>query len=518
MAVFYQKYRPKTFAEVIGQSVIVQTLQNSVSGQTFGHAYLFTGGRGLGKTTLARIMAKAVNCQNVKAGNPCGVCDICTAIANGKFLDCIEIDAASHTGVDNIRELIEHISFKPTLGKMKVFVIDEVHMLSKAAFNALLKTLEEPPAHVMFILATTDLEKVPETIISRVQRFDFKKMTNEDILRSLQAVVKTEKLSLPEDSLQIIVENSEGGMRDALSQLSTISVLTKDDGIESVEQLLGVTDKKKIEKLLNLIVLGKLSDLSGYFDDLAGSSVDFLSFNKKLLQILKIQLENKLTNTSGLESFEGVSLADLMHMIRLFLRSYKELDNAMDPVLPILLASAEACLKFTKSTNTDVSAPRVVSSNAEVLSNAVVVQSEPQTIEDSKPMASIKKNIAPSPPDMASESNLNKDVTLEQVKQFWTSLVDALKQVNSPLSTLLRNSPLKSVENGIITCSVKFLFHQENLENLKNKTLIEQLIADKFGYNLKFKTTIIAKEKNTEEQASNYIADALQIFGGELVE
>src|SRR6266404_4417483 len=202
MAVLYRKFRPQTFAQVVGQKPIIKTLTNQVKIGSVAHAYLFTGSRGEGKTSVARILAKAVNCKRAnqrisesanQLGDACGECDVCKAIEAGNFIDLVEVDAASNTGVDNIRDLIEHVRFSPSLGKYKVFIIDEVHMLSKGAFNALLKTLEEPPKHAIFILATTEINKVPATIVSRTQRFDFKALTSADLEKHLQYVAKEEK-------------------------------------------------------------------------------------------------------------------------------------------------------------------------------------------------------------------------------------------------------------------------------------------------------------------------------------
>ena len=215
----YRKYRPSTFTEVVGQEHITTTLENAVKSGKTSHAYLFTGSRGTGKTSCAKILAKAVNCENPKNGNPCNECAMCKGIDNGSVLDIIEIDAASNNGVDNIRELREEANFTPVNAKFRVYIIDEVHMLSIGAFNALLKTLEEPPAHVLFILATTEVHKLPSTILSRCQRFDFKRIAPEEIARRLKLVAQEENMQLTDDGAMLISRIADGAMRDALSIL-----------------------------------------------------------------------------------------------------------------------------------------------------------------------------------------------------------------------------------------------------------------------------------------------------------
>jgi DNA polymerase-3 subunit gamma/tau len=220
--VLYRKYRPQKLADVVGQKHIVQTLFNAIKNNHLGQAYLFTGPRGTGKTSVARILAKTINCLDLQDAQACGKCFNCLTITEGRALDIIEIDAASNTGVDNVREIIEAVKLPPTSLKYKVYIIDEVHMLSSGAFNALLKTLEEPPAHVIFILATTEIHKVPETIISRCQRFDFTRLPIQLIIQKLSAIAKSEKIQISPESLEMIALASEGGMRDAESILGQI--------------------------------------------------------------------------------------------------------------------------------------------------------------------------------------------------------------------------------------------------------------------------------------------------------
>ena len=215
----YRKYRPVTFSDVIGQEHITTTLKNELYSNKIVHAYLFTGTRGTGKTTCAKILAKAVNCLSPKDGDPCGECEMCQAIANGEVTDIYEIDAASNNGVDDIRDLRDQVNFLPSMGKYRVYIIDEVHMLSLPAFNALLKTLEEPPEHVIFILATTEVHKLPATILSRCQRFDFRRIDPEKICERIQSIAQLEGLTVTDDAATLIAAAADGGMRDALSIL-----------------------------------------------------------------------------------------------------------------------------------------------------------------------------------------------------------------------------------------------------------------------------------------------------------
>lgn len=258
--VIYRKYRPKAFAEMTGQEHIVQSLQNAIRLGRIGHAYLFTGPRGTGKTTLARIFAKAINCQTTVGGStsnsfaePCNTCTNCLDVNVGHSLDLIEIDAASHRGIDEVRELREGIKFAPAKARYKVFVIDEAHQLTKEAFNALLKILEEPPSHVIFILATTEPEKMLPTILSRVVRFDFRRLKKAEILARLTWIVGQEGLELPQEAYQLIVEEAEGSLRDAESLLEKVLQIGENVSLEAVERALGAVSFAKIHELASAL-------------------------------------------------------------------------------------------------------------------------------------------------------------------------------------------------------------------------------------------------------------------------
>lgn len=515
MAVFYQIYRPQDFDSVLGQDHIVSTLKQAVRLGKVGHAYLFTGSRGVGKTTIARILAKSLNCTKLVDGNPCGKCDGCIAIAKGSFLDVIEIDAASHTGVDHIRELIEKVQFAPSLGNRKVFIIDEVHMLSKSAFNALLKTLEEPPEHVVFILATTDIEKVPDTIISRTQRFDFRKIGKAQILEALQAIVKKEKLQLPNGALEIIVENCEGGLRDALSQLSMLAVLEKDHGLEDVHLLLGTTSELTVLELLQIIASGQHKLLPKFFEDLTANNFDASQFVKKVLAVLQQLLAIRLGHAGELytELSNQFSLVQVLYVTRLFLRSYKEIETSPSPELPVLLASIEAALYMSGGKGD----PKNDANTTENQSNAKQETNREAMKENSPQVVEVMTAQIHQESDASKESDIN--LSPEQVQVWWPELVERMKVVNSPLSTLLKNSPLHEVSKNRVSVSVKFLFHKEHLEQSKHRFAISQILSEKAGGPVEFRAVIV-KDSVGEKIAdtAQAVGDAIKIFGGELID
>ena len=283
----YRKYRPRVFEDVVGQEHITTTLKNQVKEGKCAHAYLFTGSRGTGKTTCSKILAKAVNCLHPRDGDPCGECELCTGIDDGAVLDVVEIDAASNNGVDNIRELREEANFTPVKAGYRVYIIDEAHMLSVGAFNALLKIMEEPPAHVIFILATTEVHKVPATIVSRCQRFDFRRIPSELIAGRLQAVAEQEGIALEEDAGLFIARLADGGMRDALSILDLCSSYSAHVDVATVVAASGLADSEQIYQLVEALAQRDSSRAFSLIDELHQGSSDFERVCDQLITALR---------------------------------------------------------------------------------------------------------------------------------------------------------------------------------------------------------------------------------------
>ena len=327
--VLYRKYRPTTFDEVIGQKYTISMLKNAIVNDKVSHAYIFTGPRGTGKTSTAKIFAKTINCENAKEGIPCGECNSCLNIENNA--DIIEIDAASNTGVDEIRELINNVKIAPSFSKYKIYIIDEVHMLTQNAFNALLLTLEEPPSHIVFILATTNIESVPITILSRCQRYDFKKIANEDLILHLKNVCEWENITITEEAIEEIVYLCEGGCRDALSILNQLSTSNNSIDLEVVLNNYGSISLVQIKEIVDAFLDSNLEKLQFVFDKIEKTSVDYKVFIKKMIDqlFLKGIIFKKESNIFCYEKVKSVvfELNDLINKVNI----------NVDPFLLILM-------------------------------------------------------------------------------------------------------------------------------------------------------------------------------------
>ena len=390
MLVLYRKYRPQTFAEIVGQEHVIQTLTNAISSGIISHSYLFAGPRGSGKTTIARLLAKSLNCQRrgdtsywlqegrkqkslnntFKAPDgweyePCNKCDSCLEIANGNSIDLIEIDAASHRGIDEIRELRDGIKFAPTKSKYKVFIIDESHQLTKEASNALLKTLEEPPGHAIFILATTEIHKMIPTIISRCQRFDFKKLTLLEIVKRLETIAGKEKVKVEKPALELIALNSGGSLRDGESLLDQVLTFAgvsggqKEIKAEDIKNLLGLVEINMVSNFCDFLIKKQAPQAIKFLNEIMDRGADLQEFAKALINYLRQSLILKITGPettnpiiTGLTKEEFQKLQnqtasfkeeDLRKTINLFLEAENKMKYSPIPQLPLELAIIESC-------------------------------------------------------------------------------------------------------------------------------------------------------------------------------
>ena len=332
----YRKFRPSTFEEIVGQEHITRTLRNQIMAGRVGHAYLFNGGRGTGKTSAAKVLARAINCLNPKDGEPCNECEICKAALSGSLTDIVEMDAASNNSVDDVRSIREEVNFLPTVAKYRVYIIDEVHMLSTGAFNALLKTLEEPPAHVKFILATTEPQKLPATILSRCQRFDFKKISNENIEKRLKFVCEQSKIEITPEALNLIAVLSEGAMRFAFSILDSC-ILDGEDKIDvdKIKELVGIPKLTMVSSIVKAIFEYNVEDAIVAVDNVLDSGKDLSNLLWEMIKYIKDILVYKVTQKLQIYSQDEINeiknLSDMVDKERLLQIIYdlSELENNM---------------------------------------------------------------------------------------------------------------------------------------------------------------------------------------------
>lgn len=514
----YRKFRPDSFTDVKGQDAIVKTLKNQIKAERIGHAYLFCGTRGTGKTTIAKILAKAVNCEHPIDGNPCNECETCRAIAAGTSMNVIEIDAASNNGVDNIREIREEVAYSPASGKYKVYIIDEVHMLSTGAFNALLKTLEEPPSYVIFILATTEAHKIPITILSRCQRYDFKRISLMTIAERLQELMEQENVEADEGALRYIAKKGDGSMRDALSLLDQCISFYLGERLtyEHVLDVLGAVDTDEFSKLLREIIEGDVTKVILHVEELImqgrelGQFVtDFTWYMRNLLllkssdnmeDVLDVSAENLLQ----LQEEAGMMREDtLMRYIRIFSELSTQMKYASSR--RVLLETALIKLCRPEMERDELSLLERVRRLEKKLAQGAWVRVPDSSAAAREPE---KQEEAGDSPKAEIEKAAPED--LQKVMSMWRSIVSQTGgRFRVVLSSAVPKFNVDGEDNTLYVVFADFLA-EPYINNKEKQEELAQIIAGRTGKRVEVKMILQADEHVTKAKLSRiHVEDAL---------
>ena len=527
--VFARKWRPKDFNSVLGQEHVTTTLRNAIAQNRVAHAYIFSGPRGVGKTTTARIFAMALNCKSGPTKEPCGACDSCREISNSTNLDVIEIDGASNRGIDEVRALRENIKFAPTRGKYKVYIIDEVHMLTEEAFNALLKTLEEPPAHAIFIFATTRPYKVPSTILSRCQRFDFKRLTVNEIAGKLKEIIKSEKLETEEEAVYTIARAAEGSMRDAESMLDQLaSFCGKKIDVESATAISGTVGQEVLFDFTEKVIHKDTPGILKLVDGIISSGKDIPQFVNSLvvhfrnLLIAKtsddpqplIDLPKELVEgiCGQAKSFSGEAL---LYILTVLMNTQDSVRRAISQRIPLELAAIRLTrrndlLSLTSILDRIEQLEKRLDSDAAKPETKPAPKAEPQQHKDEK---------------TAEPAGLS----FERVCEVWPNFLRGILSKKMSVALFLHPAQPLKLEEKLLTIafSREHKFHKEALEANGNRKMIENALSEILNHDIKVDMKIVeALEKKVsvedllqeerQEETHEVVKSALEIFGGNL--
>lgn len=514
----YRKFRPTTFSEMVGQDHITKTLKNQIIANRIGHAYLFNGGRGTGKTSAAKIFARAINCLNPKDGEPCNECEICKAILSGSLTDVVEMDAASNNSVEDIRAIRDEVNFLPTLAKYRVYIIDEVHMLSTGAFNALLKTLEEPPAHVKFILATTEPQKLPATILSRCQRFDFKRVSNNDIVKRLEIVCKQAEIEITEEALKIISILSEGAVRDALSILERcVQEGANKIDEEKVKELVGIPKTEFINKIVKNIIeynaeasISALDEVLKEGKDLNNLLWEIIKYIKDIL-IYKTSKELSIYNKEEISKIEALANNTSKERLIGLIYSLSETENNIkwSSQKEIMLQTGIIKLCMTsQSDGLEELKDKIQKLEEKINSgNIKVTATKVNEVGRQKANNTLSNSTTNKEPKQA-----NKNIENLTSEQYWQKVLDNLK--NSGKMVLYSNLVnTKAKQKDDLTVEIVFpkgltTFGKSMLERPENVNELTKMISMECGKQMRIKYVDAAdyvekKENNIEDMVKN---------------
>jgi DNA polymerase-3 subunit gamma/tau len=508
----YRKWRSRTFDEVVAQDHVTRTLSNALRSGRIAHAYLFTGPRGTGKTSTARLLAKAVNCTGPEGRRPCNQCPTCLAVEEGRLMDLIEIDAASNRGIDEIRDLREKVNFRPTEARFKVYVIDEVHMLTNEAFNALLKTLEEPPPHVIFVLATTEPHKIPATVLSRCQRFDFRRIPAVAVVERLRVIAREEGIQAEDEALEFIARQSTGSLRDAVSLLDQlVSYGGATISLDQVQSVLGLVPRRLVQDLVGCLVGGDIGGGLSVLNDAASSGADALPLSREIVEYLrgllltKMSGDVKLLNVAEDEravmkaQAEAVPLSRLVEWVKAFNQAGLEVRLAVNPQLPLELAVVSA---LTVEQPAVPVAPVAAARPAVKPVPAVPASSPSFSSAASEPVTPAAPSESPAAPA--------GELTLDSVVARWPAILTEVQAVNRTASSLLGQATLLAVEVGEVTIG----FESEPLRDLfvkdpKKSEYLQAAALKVLGQVVRIKCTVVPKGQSPVARSAEMLRPPL---------
>jgi DNA polymerase-3 subunit gamma/tau len=487
-AALYRRYRSQTFAEVVGQEHVTRTLKNAIANGQVAHAYLLAGARGIGKTSIARIIAKAVNCPKAKDGDPCDACESCVAIRDGRYLDLIEIDAASNRGIDEMRDLREKVRFAPSMGQYKVYVIDEAHQLTNEAFNALLKTLEEPPPHVIFVLATTEAQRIPATIVSRTQRFDLRRIPHQKMVQQLTAIAKSEKWQVEPAALEAISRHAQGSLRDAESILDQVATFAEGKvRVDDVDELLGSTDWEETSALFDAIAANDAAKAVGLVRTLVDDGRDLRLFVRRAMDHMRALVLVRASDTlpeTATESIAAVlrrqaplfSLDRLAKIAHRLIETEQQLRTGEGTPLPLELALLDLTTSASAPTAPAPKQPAPQAAPAKAAPPAAAPRS--QAVVDLAERRAQQTSPAPSTGALSAGA-ASPGVTLESVRSAWDQLLERAQERSIAKAAQLVKAEPVAIEGGTIVLAFSDEFARQMWD--RQRPELERDLGDLVG-------------------------------------
>jgi DNA polymerase-3 subunit gamma/tau len=555
----YRKWRPLRWEKVIGQDHVTQTLQNAVQSGRVGHAYLFAGPRGTGKTSTARLLAKSINCLDEDpTKRPCNTCDPCTAVNEGRFLDLIEIDAASNTSVDDVRDLRDKINFSPSQGQFKVYIIDEVHMLSTAAFNALLKTLEEPPAHAIFILATTEIHKIPATVLSRCQRHEFRRISVNGIVKQIEEIVEHENIDVEPEALTLIARQSTGAMRDAISLLDQLASTGEVITLSLTQNVLGTATSQAVVDLVDAILEHKTNSGLGTIHQALDSGTDARQLARQVVEYLRNLLLIRLGNKDKVDATaemqrqmeshsKSFEFDQLLRTIRLFNSAASETRTSWQPSLPLELSLAESADEnFTLANSGQIEQPKDAKRQRSTPAHRIPVRksqnksggklkrlAESSTADPSKAKPTISGQVemethskedihAQDEAATAKQDSPTEEISIQKLKQNWDEIRRQVKVSRPSAEALLNSCKSITIKDGILELGFASDIVKSKMETVENLNLTCGIISNITGAEVKILCVVVNRkiksDPTTEDIESDGMVNAALNLGGQIVQ